>query len=380
MREIILKPQNIFIAISKYPYNPEHNPRENQHTAFFAYLLNKDKKLLKYLMTKLLFKKSKLLESIQHEDFDEVVIQESETLDGQKKFPDMKIRTRDGKLTIYVENKIDSVEGKFLHKGEEGSQLTDYLKLAKINPSVENFVLYITKNHELLSKKTEEDPHFAGKFSWRCISEIIKEYVEPSTDSNNIIIEFLKYLEEFDMTGSKGFKQEYACIWKTFNEFVKSKDDFLENIEIIFKNEGYIISKENDIDWFLRTIHKPKWNNIKWDGFWIDIGFYLDFNVDTEQDYVYLITELGISKKFYDHIKNNFKIQLEKAINDLKDNFNHVEEDDQILFKDYITLTEITDDYTLSKDKQMTEITNRIKSAVNTLEMSGLITLLEKNR
>lgn len=380
MREIILKPQNIFIAISKYPYNPEHTPRENQHTAFFAYLLNKDKKLLKYLMKKLLFKKSKLLESIQHEDFDEVIIQESETLDGQKKFPDMKIRTRDGKLTIYVENKINSVEGKFLHKGEEGSQLTDYLKLAKINSSVENFVLYITKNHEFLSKKTEEDPHFAGKFSWGCISEIIEEYVESSTDSNNITIEFLKYLEEFDMTGSKGFKQEYAGIWKTFNEFVKSKDDFLENIEIIFKNEGYIISKENDIDWFLRTIHKPKWNNIKWDGFWIDIGFYLDFNVDTEQDYVYLITELGISKKLYDHINNNFKIQLEKAINDLKDNFDYVEEEDQILFKDYITLTEITDDYTLSKDKQMTEITNRIKCAVNTLEMSGLITLLEKNR
>ena len=380
MREIILKPQNIFIAISKYPYNPEHTPRENQHTAFFAYLLNKDKKLLKYLMKKLLFKKSKLLESIQHEDFDEVIIQESETLDGQKKFPDMKIRTRDGKLTIYVENKINSVEGKFLHKGEEGSQLTDYLKLAKINSSVENFVLYITKNHEFLSKKTEEDPHFAGKFSWGCISEIIEEYVESSTDSNNITIEFLKYLEEFDMTGSKGFKQEYAGIWKTFNEFVKSKDDFLENIEIVFKNEGYIISKENDIDWFLRTIHKPKWNNIKWDGFWIDIGFYLDFNVDTEQDYVYLITELGISKKLYDHINNNFKIQLEKAINDLKDNFDYVEEEDQILFKDYITLTEITDDYTLSKDKQMTEITNRIKCAVNTLEMSGLITLLEKNR
>lgn len=380
MREIILKPQNIFIAISKYPYNPEHTPRENQHTAFFAYLLNKDKKLLKYLMKKLLFKKSKLLESIQHEDFDEVIIQESETLDGQKKFPDMKIRTRDGKLTIYVENKINSVEGKFLHKGEEGSQLTDYLKLAKINSSVENFVLYITKNHEFLSKKTEEDPHFAGKFSWGCISEIIEEYVESSTDSNNITIEFLKYLEEFDMTGSKGFKQEYAGIWKNFNEFVKSKDDFLENIEIIFKNEGYIISKENDIDWFLRTIHKPKWNNIKWDGFWIDIGFYLDFNVDTEQDYVYLITELGISKKLYDHINNNFKIQLEKAINDLKDNFDYVEEEDQILFKDYITLTEITDDYTLSKDKQMTEITNRIKCAVNTLEMSGLITLLEKNR
>ena len=331
-------------------------------------------------MKNFLFKKYKLLESIQHEDFDEVIIQESETLDGQKKFPDMKIRTRDGKLTIYVENKINSVEGKFLHKGEEGSQLTDYLKLAKINSSVENFVLYITKNHEFLSKKTEEDPHFAGKFSWGCISEIIEEYVESSTDSNNITIEFLKYLEEFDMTGSKGFKQEYAGIWKTFNEFVKSKDDFLENIEIIFKNEGQIISKENDIDWFLRTIHKPKWNNIKWDGFWIDIGFYLDFNVDTEQDYVYLITELGISKKLYDHINNNFKIQLEKAINDLKDNFDYVEEEDQILFKDYITLTEITDDYTLSKDKQMTEITNRIKCAVNTLEMSGLITLLEKNR
>ena len=139
-----MEPQNIFIAISKYPYNPKHTPRENQHTAFFAYLLNNDKNLLKYLIKKLLLKKSKLIETIQPEDFNEVIIQESETLDGQKKFPDMKIRTRDGKLTIYVENKIDSVEGKFLHKGEEGSQLTDYLKLAKINSSIENFVIYIT--------------------------------------------------------------------------------------------------------------------------------------------------------------------------------------------------------------------------------------------
>ena len=71
---------------------------------------------------------------------------------------------------------------------------------------------------------------------------------------------------------------------------------------------------------------------------------------------------------------------MEKAITDLEENFDHTENNDPIIFEDYITLTEITDDYTLSKDKQMTEITNWIKSAVNALEMSELITLLEKNR
>ena len=376
-----MEPQNIFIAISKYPYHPEHNPRENQHTAFFAYLLNNDKKLLTYLMKKLLFKKSELIETIQPEDFDDVIIQELEILDGDKKYPDMKIRTKDGTLTIYVENKIDSFERKFLHMGEEGSQLNDYLKLAKTNSSNENFVLYITKNHELLSQKTEENQHFGGKFSWGYISEIIEEYVESSTDSNNITIEFIKYMEEFDMIGGKGFKQEYGDIWKTFNEFIQNKDYFLENIGIIFKNEGYKISKGNDDDWFIRTIYKPNWNsNNKWDGFWIDFGFQLDFNEDTKQDSVYLIIELGIGKKFYDYIENNFKIQFEKAITDLEENFDHTENNDPIIFEDYITLTEITDDYALSKDKQMTKITNWIKSAVNTLEMSKLITLLEKNR
>jgi hypothetical protein len=195
-----MKSINIFLAISKYPYDPEHESRENQHTAFFGYILNNDKKLLKYLLQKLLNIKSKLLETINEEDFDTVRIQESESLDGRDKRPDMKVRTINGNLTIYIENKIDSIERGASNGAEKGSQLNDYLELAKRSSSEENenFVLYLTKHYETISQETVEHKNFGGKFSWGMISDIIEEYIDSAinTDSEkyDFLMQFLEYM------------------------------------------------------------------------------------------------------------------------------------------------------------------------------------------
>jgi len=371
-----LESQNIFIAVSKYPYNPNRTPRENQHTAFFAYMLNRDKALLHNLVNTLLSTKSRYIKKLQPEDYAEVIIHKSESLDGQIRYPDMKIRTLDSRLTIYVENKIDSLE----RKSEEGSQLIDYLNIAKANSSNENFVIYLTKSYEPLPKEIEEDEYFAGKFLWGKISTIIREY--DSTNHDNITSEFLDYMKECEMTESNGFDKEYTEHWMAFNKFRNIINEFLEELEYKFKERGYKVEDDDEYTYSLRTISKSYWNIKKDDRFFIDFGFHLvpDPN-NSDQNNIYLITELVMRREFYDIFESKVETQLEKAIIGLKEkHFNRKDEKYNIEFRKYTLLSNITENYTLSKEKQMRKIIDWVTNSVNILEESELLTLLEGYR
>jgi len=374
-----LESQNIFITVSKYPYNPNRTPRENQHTAFFAYVLNRDKALLNNLVNTLLSTKSQYIEKLQPEDYAEVIIHKSETINGQIRYPDMKIRTLDSRLTIYVENKIDSLE----RKSEEGSQLIDYLNIAKANSSNENFVIYLTKSYEPLPKDVEEDEYFAGKFLWGKISTIIREYDKSSTNHDNITSEFLDYMKECEMTESNGFDKEYSEIWMAFNKFRNIKNEFLEELESKFKERGYKVEDDIENTYSLRTISKSYWNTKGYDRFFIDFGFDLVPNPNNpDQNDISLITELVMRRRFYDIFKSKVETQLfEKAIIGLKEkHFNRNDENYNIEFQKYTLLSNITKNYTLPKEKQLRKIIDWVTDSVTILEESKLLNLLEEYR
>jgi len=65
------QPINIFSTVANYAYKKTKRVRieEDLHTAFFAYILNCDTKLLKYLLEKLLNKKSNLVNTIAEDNF-----------------------------------------------------------------------------------------------------------------------------------------------------------------------------------------------------------------------------------------------------------------------------------------------------------------------
>ncbi len=374
---------NIFSAISSYPYNPEHNPWENQHTAFFAFILNNDKNLLKFLLEKLLKNKSKLLNTIiRTEDFDNVIIQEAEALDGNKLIPDMKISTIDTNLTIYIENKIKSSERK--------NQLNDYLELAKRNSNKENssnknFVIYLYYYYESISKNIEEHQNFGGKFTWGQISDILEEYTKlpayPDSQKYDFTSQFIKYMEESGLRGTKGFKKEYSEAWNDFIEFAEIREEYLKDIINNFKNDGYSVSKGNSDIYSIRSIYKTNWNTKSIDdGFWINIGFELVFETLSESDSIVLIAQLGCGKRFFENVKNEFSKDLKKAEFDLvKKDFSKLDSKDPIIIDSHIILKEITEDYNLSKEEQIEKINEWVKYRVNELESSELLKLLELN-
>lgn len=376
---------NIFSTVAEYTYNLEHAPTENLHTVFFSYILNNDKRLLKYLLEKLLNSKSNLLNTITEDNLDFVTIHDSETLDGQNVYPDMKVTTFDDSLTVYIENKIESTEGVYSNGEEERSQLNDYLEMAKRSSSKENFLLYLTKYNESINQGTEEHPNFGGQFTWSMVSDIIDEYIkkQPTIDTEkyNLIVQFKEYMNDYILRGTMGFKKDYAETWKDFIEFAEIREEYLGHITDYFKNDGYSVSKGNSDIYSIRSIYKTNWNSKDFDGFWINIGFELDFErEDSESPPIVLIAQLGCRKKFFENVKNRYSKDLKTAVDGLeKQNFYKTENKDPIVIDGHIPLKQITEDYNLSKKEQIEKIIEWVKYCVNKLESSELLKLLEMN-
>lgn len=249
----------------------------------------------------------------------------------------------------------------------------------------ENFLLYLTKYNESISQGTEEHPNFGGQFTWSMVSDIIDEYIkkQPTIDTEkyNLIVQFKEYMNDYILRGTMGFKKDYAETWKDFIEFAEIREEYLGHITDYFKNNGYSVSKGNSDIYSIRSIYKTNWNSKDFDGFWINIGFELDFErEESESPPIVLIAQLGCRKKFFENVKNRYSKDLKKTIDGLeKQNFYKTENKDPILIDGHIPLKQITEDYNLSKKEQIEKIIEWIKYCVNKLESSELLKLLEMN-
>jgi len=328
------------------------------------------------------------------DNFDYVITQVSEELDGRIRFPDMEIRTVDDSLRVYIENKIDSVEGVYSNEEEERSQLADYLEIARRRESKENknFLLYLTKHNESISPEIETHQNFGGKFTWSMVSNIIDEYIKKQTTSDsekyNLVIQFKEYMEEYELGSINGKKiqKEYGQILKEFDEFLEIENFYWDEVEKYFKNKGYIIpnQRQNSGSRYIR-IYKSNWNSKDIAGFYFNIFFDVDSDLELEETEggtpsVVMSVRFCCSKKLFDNIKSKYKNEVSKQIKKLEERgFYDLNEKDPVIFEGWTPLKQITKNYTLDKDKQIEALIASIEEVLNIIESSGFIKLLEDN-
>ncbi len=376
--------RNIFIDLSRYPYNPNKYPRENQHTVFFCYLLNSENELLHYILSSLMKRKSKIIKYLNPNDYDRINPFVTEYLSSLPVRPDMKIKDKNNKkITIYIENKIDSSQGKYPDDDyNQNTQLKRYLKLAKLCPTDEKWVIYISKNDEYLDKNIQNDSYFAGQYTWHEISDIIETYINGhNLEKNNLIYQFLDYMEANNLKSTKGYEKDYALIWDEYNKFKNITKEYLDDIAKYFKNKKYIINATN-YDWYVkRTIFKIDWNdNKKYDGFWINIGFELNHLENNPSEiFISVIAELGIRKKFYDFVNYKKGEELQNRSVELKKiKFDTDSDSNPVFYQKYKPLSDINKFYNLSKDKQIKVLIKWISDSVDQIENSNLLSLLKR--
>jgi hypothetical protein len=372
-------PKNLFVDLISYPYKPEHNPRENQHTIFFSYLIDEDRCLLKYLLKKLVG--SKAIGTLHESDF-EVVCFPKEYIGNKLLRPDIKISTSNKKLTVYIENKIDSPEGKSGEPDHESpTQLGKYLKLAESAVSDESFLLYMTKYYEDINANIFKHRLFGGQFIWGMVSDWISEYSRASKKSlkhKELIGQFLDYMEVSGLTGSKKFEKEYAQVWMQYNEFDKTAKEYLDYIARYFKNLDYVVGKDNS-DWYTHRIFTKKgWNRNRFDGFWINIGFNLES--EEPEPFTTLSCELGINRRLYDNIEREAASELRRGLSGLEKLDFYVWNDSPVLVTRDVELSKITHKYSLVKSKQIEAVLEWTSSALKDLEHSSLLRLLQAKR
>lgn len=237
---------NIFIALSKYPYKWNNNPRENQITVSFCYLLNDQHNLLNDILNVILKESKYQVKYIASEDYEEISPFVNEYLKNRTVRPDIKVVTKNKKLTLYIENKIDAQEGKYPEEDEdESSQLKRYLDLIKSSSGTKGLI-YLTKNYEDLDPKIVDDPNFIGQYTWHQISDVIERYtLKNKLPKDHLTCQFLKYLEANDLKSKKGYEKDYSNSWHDYNEFKEISKEYLDQIMEYFKNsyEGYRFKK-----------------------------------------------------------------------------------------------------------------------------------------
>ncbi len=362
---------NIFTDLS-----PNINQRENQFTRAFSHILNADNELLHYILKSLMKHKSRIIKYFNANDYDVVIPFFKGSINSNQVYPDMRITDKNKKLTIYVENKIDSSEGKSPDKDDDqNTQLNKYLKLAEKCLTDEKWVIYITKNDESLDEKIQNHRYFAGQYSWYEISDIIEKYInERNLGKDSIICKFLEHMEANNLKTTKGYERDYALIWDEYNKFKTITDEYLDKIAKIFKNQDYVIKSSN----YERYIFKQDWNNNKFDGFWINIGFELINDEDKPSDnFISAIAELRIRKNFYNFVNSKKVAELQAGSVELeKMKFKIYSDSNPVSYWAYKPL--INKFYDLSKDKQIKAILKWTSNSVDQIENSNLLKLLKR--
>lgn len=377
---------NIFIEISNYPTNRDKNPRENQHTIFFCYLLNNDNELLHYILRHLLKRKSKIIKYFKANDYDKIYPFTTEYIKYQPVYPDMKILDKNKKITIYIENKIESLEDKYPdNDNDQNTQLKKYLLLTKQCLTNEKWVLYITKNNETIDEKIQAHPNFAGQYTWHEISDLIENYIaESKLTRSSLVFQFLNYMEANNLKSTKGYQKDYALIWDEYRKFKSITKEYLDEIVDDFKNNEYLVkmntrTMEDDYQSAFCSFYKNNWTTRNYDGFWINLGFTLENNDANENGtFINVIAELAIRKKFYQTISNKKNQELQDGAGELvKLQFDNYW-DSPVIYGRAISLSEISKNYGLTRDKQIKAIEKWMHNAFEIIENSSLLNLLKR--
>lgn len=210
--------KNIFEALTTYHYK-EANPEENKFTEAFAFLIDYDKNLLKFLITNLV--KQKRFSKVDYRNL-KVFTQGHHYVENKKVISDIDIK---GKNTFFmIENKLES-------KGSVG-QLKKELARLKREQYKNKVLFFITKYKEFDKIKRIIDPIFYP-ILWSNVYLLIKEYrFKIKRPIYRFLIDsFLEFMEEKEMGPAPLLKQNELSVWPRYTEIRKKFPDYLEFIK-----------------------------------------------------------------------------------------------------------------------------------------------------
>lgn len=197
----------LFTSIYKYRESSFKNQKENYVNEILCYVLNNDESfcdaLFKYI-------------GLSNLTIQNCVTQNSDSDYGR---PDITIEMIDGSV-ILIECKIDSLQGM--------NQLKNYLNILKRKNNPKNRLIYLTKYQEPTGIDEEDTYHH---LKWQDV------YVMLNNSTNNISIEFKKYLIENKMCTEYKFERKEVSGIQDFTRTISKLLDIIDKIKnIAIKN------------------------------------------------------------------------------------------------------------------------------------------------
>lgn len=218
---------NLFVNILKYRPRENRNSKENFFTEILAFVLNKDEYLLKNFISLI-----GLDDSIETFGIDTQVLEEHKIID-------MEIIINNS-ISIFIENKLGSTINK-LEKEKDGEifiddQLKNYLDIQNNKKNNKGYVVLLTQYSEIIDKKIRNQ--LLAHIFWEDVYSLLKNHSSKNNITKFLTEQFIYLMEEENMN-------PYTQITK---EMINGHNNFINNIEKMFKNIMELIENNNIIN------------------------------------------------------------------------------------------------------------------------------------
>jgi len=343
-----MKSENVFLSLSK------NMPKENYFTNCFAFLLSDNKRLLLYLLKKILGKKGEHLVDFTDLKKSNHTVEPQEL--SSKGVVDIKI-TFPNLLEVFVENKLTApVTHRQLRKYLASRALVFLITEKEMAGDIPRDIV----NHERFFYTT-----------WAEVKDLLEFYscnLERDRIKKLFLVELLNFMEGIGMKSFSGFaKEEYGPYWQKFAEFHKSAEDILGELWETMEKHGFrpIRREEYDTSTF-GYLFLPK--KFRW-------KFPYGVRFDVEGGTANITVFIQFQKMFREFVRDEYFEETEKVSEKLGNNFDVVWDRDRISrIVRLIDLVKEAKSKKLQKEKILGFITETFKQ----FERSGLISLLEK--
>jgi len=338
--------KNIFSELSR------NMPRENYFTNCFAFLLGQNRRLLLFVLRKILCNRARHLISYSTLRKSEYSI-ESQAFSSQG-VVDIKI-SFPGVVDVFVENKLAAPVS--------ARQLRRYLDSMAV-------VILITERSLVEGIPTDmlENERFFHT-TWNQMKDQIEFYLhnlERDRNKRFFLSEFVRFMGEMGMKSFSGFaKEEYGPYWQKFAEFRESAKVVLDEVKEIMEKQGFESRSIDESDEFgYRFLSR----RFRW-------KFRYRIQFDVVEDMAYVTVFVEFQKTFREFVRDEYYNETEEVVEKLGEDF-EVEWDKDWVYRT-IRVRELVKG-TRSKDVQKKKILTFIMQTLRKFEDVKLIELLRK--
>jgi len=341
-----MKSENIFLSLSK------NMPKENYFTNCFAFLLSDNKRLLLFLLKKILGKKGEHLVDFTGLKKSNHTVEPQEL--SSKGVVDIKI-TFPNLLEVSVENKLTAP---VTHR-----QLRKYLASRAL-------VFLITEKEmaEGIPRDIVDHERFFHT-TWAIVKDLLEFYschLERDRIKKLFLVRFLNFMEGIGVKSFSGFaKEEYGPYWQKFAEFRESAEYILDKLWETMDKHGFrpIIREGYGTFGYLFLPKKFRWR------------FPYGVQFDVEGGTANITVFIQFQKMFREFVRDEFFEETERVSEKLGNNFDIVWDRNRIYRT--VRLIDLVKE-AKSKNLQKEKILGFMTETFKQFERSGLTSLLEK--